>query len=65
MMTVLTGMHGATKESAMTDQTQRPIEKTAAAEREGYGRLVAVGVVALWLATMLLVLGPSAARGLF
>ena len=49
----------------MDDQTQRPIEKTAAAEREGYGRLVAVGVVVLWLATMLLVLGPSSARGLF
>lgn len=49
----------------MDDQVQRPREKAAAAEREGYGRLVAVGVVVTWLATMLLVLGPSAVRALF
>ncbi len=49
----------------MDDRTQRPQEKTAVAEREGYGRLVAVGIVVLWLTTMLLVLGPAAARGLF
>ena len=49
----------------MDDRTQYPREKTAVAERPGYGRLVAVGIVALWLATMLLVLGPAAVRGLF
>jgi len=49
----------------MDDTTQRPREKTAVAERDGYGRLLALGIVALWLATMLLVLGPAATRGLF
>jgi hypothetical protein len=49
----------------MDDQMQDPREKTAVAEREGYGRLVAIGVLVLWLATMLLVLGPSAVHGLF
>jgi hypothetical protein len=46
-------------------ETRRDRGKTAVAERDGYGRLVALGVIALWLLTMLLVLGPSAARALF
>jgi hypothetical protein len=49
----------------MDERLQRPRERVAVAEREGYGRLVAIGVIVLWLATMLVVLGPSAARGLF
>jgi hypothetical protein len=49
----------------MDERTRRAREKVAVAEREGHGRLLALGVVVLWLATMLLVLGPSAARALF
>lgn len=49
----------------MDDRTHRQEERTAVAEREGYGRQVAVGIIALWLATMLLVLGPSVLRGAF
>jgi hypothetical protein len=61
-----TGIHGAPEECAVDEyETRRDREKTAVAERDGYGRLVALGVIALWLLTMLLVLGPSAARALF
>jgi hypothetical protein len=37
----------------------------AAEERTQLGRMIAVGTIALWLATMLLVMGPAAARGIF
>jgi hypothetical protein len=37
----------------------------AAAERTQLGRVIAVGTIALWLVTMLLVMGPAAARGIF
>lgn len=47
------------------DTTQRDKTKVAAFRSDGYGRLLAVGTLVLWLATMLLLLGPSAARGLF
>jgi hypothetical protein len=49
----------------MDELKQRPQEKTAVAERDAYGRVVAIGVIVLWLATMLALLGPSAVRGLF
>lgn len=49
----------------MDDRMQGAREKVAAAERNDYGRLVAIGLVVLWLATMLVVLGPAAVRGLF
>jgi hypothetical protein len=45
--------------------SERDRDKVAAAERPVYGRALAVGAVVVWLATMLLVLGPSATRGLF
>ena len=45
--------------------SERDRTKVAAAERPGYGRALAIGAVVVWLATMLLILGPSAARGLF
>ena len=46
-------------------ESQRDRTKVATAERPRYGRALAVGAVVVWLATMLLVLGPSATRGLF
>jgi hypothetical protein len=39
--------------------------REAVAERSNLGRIIAVGTLVLWLATMLLVMGPAAARGLF
>ena len=59
------GIDSARKECGMDDRTHRQEERTAVAEREGYARLVAIGIIALWLATMLLALGPSALRGVF
>ena len=44
---------------------QRDRTKVAEAERPAYGRALAVGAVVVWLATMLLILGPGAARSLF
>ena len=45
--------------------TERDRTKVAADERPMYGRALAVGAVVVWLATMLLILGPGAARSLF
>ncbi len=49
----------------MDDQRNAPAKKVAAAERDEKRTLLAVGVIVLWLATMLLVAGTPAARGLF
>lgn len=49
----------------MDEQLQRPREKTAVAESDEKRKLVTVGVAVLWLATMLLVIGTVAVRGLF
>ena len=45
--------------------TERDRTKVAADERPMYGRALAVGAVVVWLATMLLLLGPTAVHGLF
>ena len=39
--------------------------REAAAGQTNVGRVMAVGTVVLWLVTLLLVMGPSAVRGLF
>ena len=39
--------------------------RETAAERSNAGRVMALGTVALWLLTLLLLTGPSAVRGLF
>jgi len=39
--------------------------RETAAERTYAGRIMALGTVALWLLTLLLLTGPSAVRGLF
>lgn len=44
-------------------QGQRDREETA--EQTNLGRVMAVGTVVLWLATLLLITGQGALRGLF
>ena len=39
--------------------------REATAEHTNVGRVMAVGTVVLWLATLLLITGQSAVRGLF
>jgi hypothetical protein len=46
------------------DGSQNPRAQDAPAEPTNLGRIIAVGTIVLWLATMLLVMGP-AARGLY
>jgi hypothetical protein len=49
----------------MDDQTQRSRERVAAAERDEKRTIVTAGFVVLWLATLLMVAGTLAVRGLF